>query len=438
MVAALAVVLAACGSPSPGGTRASATPKATTSLIRNDNRLAEELLQAVRAQKFGDVVDTTPPSGVPRGKIHQPPNLDLAVIELSSTGQALAAADVLFSPKYPAGVAVPMDQNLTAGTVRWRYFDEQQWDAHAGQGTKDVLAGRQNAPIDFMTPYPASVQKLMVGFAVLRLVDQGRLTLDDTYRYTAPTFRDRCGGPETKTVRRFFDEMITISSNESTCALIQLLVDRKALDRDFAALGMPTLHEVPGLTGSNMSSLDTAKLLMIVNGGPGTYWTAPDGKPVGKAVLSDSSRAFFLSELGNQGLNQVLSTTNWCGREYPAPGIPQRTPSRWINPSTGKMDNVGGRDFGRDVRPCNETAEVTFAHKTGLVARAGGDAGIVHSLPGKPGRHYIVVVLSNLGSRFVDADRPADPPGTQPVEYTEKYGRLGRAIDQLVTSHRNP
>jgi hypothetical protein len=347
----------------------------------------------------------------------------------------------LFSPKYPAGIAVPMDQNLTGDKVRWRLFDEPRWDAQAGQGDKDVLPGRESAPIDFMTPYPASVQKLMVGFGILRLVDQGKLKLDDTYAYKAPTFRDRCGGPETKTVRTFFDEMITISKNESTCALIQLLVDRKALDqmhRDYAALGMPTLHEVPGLTGSNMSALDTAKLLMIINGGPGTYWTAPNGKAVTKAELSDSSRAFYLSELGNQGLNQVLSTTNWCGRDYPAPGIPQRTPSRWIDPSTGKMNNVGGRRYNRDVRPCNKTAEVTFAHKTGLVERAGGDAGIVHSLPGKPGRNYIIVVLTNLGSRFVDADRPADPPNTQAVQYTEKYGQLGKAIDQLVTSHRNP
>jgi hypothetical protein len=36
-----------------------------------------------------------------------------------------------------------------------------------------------------------------------------------------------------------------------------------------------------------MSSLDTAKLLALINGAPGTVWTAPDGKPVTDAVLPE-------------------------------------------------------------------------------------------------------------------------------------------------------
>jgi hypothetical protein len=191
-----------------------------------------------------------------------------------------------------------------------------------------------------------------------------------------------------------------------------------------------------GWGNTQMNALDTAKLLLIVNGGPGTLWTAPDGTPVTKALLSDESRQFFLQELGEQGLNQVLSTTNWCGRAYPAPGIPQLTPARWINPENGTM-TVGGRVYGQDVRPCQDSAEVTFAHKTGLVDTSGNDAGIVHNLPGKPGRNFVVVVHSNLGDRYVDPNRPADPLGTYRVAYTEKYGTLGRAIDNIVTRHRN-
>jgi hypothetical protein len=71
------------------------------------------------------------------------------------------------------------------------------------------------------------------------------------------------------------------------------------------------------------------------------------------------------------------------------------------------------------------------------VNTAGNDAGIVRNLPGKPRRHYIVVVHANLGNRYTDANRPADLPGIYPVAYTEKYGTLGRAIDRLVTRHHN-
>jgi hypothetical protein len=178
-----------------------------------------------------------------------------------------------------------------------------------------------------------------------------------------------------------------------------------------------------------MTSLDTAKLLMLINGAPGRVWTGPGGVPVtADAALSRSSREFFRNELANQGLNEVLSTTNWCGAGYPAPGIPQVTPSRWIG-ADGTV-TVEGAAYGHDVRPCNRAAEVTFAHKTGLVSNSGADAGIVRSLPGKAGRSYIIVVFSNLGDQYPDPSRPPTVPGGQPVSYTEKYAELGLAIDR--------
>jgi CubicO group peptidase (beta-lactamase class C family) len=353
----------------------------------------------------------------------------------------------LLSPQYPQGKIVPLDRNLSTDQVRWRAWDDAEWDNNGGQGTVDAVPGRENAPIDFMSPYPASVLKLMVGFGVLQLVDRGVISLDDNYAYDrtgAPNHA--CGDNVTKPIRQFFDEMITISKNESTCALIKLLHTHNAVDplnQQFKDLGLSMLQLIKtrtvdggGWGNTQMNALDTAKLLLIVNGGPGTLWTAPDGTPVTKALLSDESRQFFLQELGEQGLNQVLSTTNWCGRAYPAPGIPQLTPARWINPENGTM-TVGGRVYGQDVRPCQDSAEVTFAHKTGLVDTSGNDAGIVHNLPGKPGRNFVVVVHSNLGDRYVDPNRPADPLGTYRVAYTEKYGTLGRAIDNIVTRHRN-
>jgi hypothetical protein len=466
-----------------GGAVLAAPPPATASRSADPSaRLGAAVQRAVDAQHYQEVLDTAPPSlpGPPSaaaapGKapvepanapavpekydpapadraptlhalaaakpIHQMPNVDTAVIELDDQGHPTAAADVLLSPQYPHGVTVPLGTGMSTEQVRWRRWDDTEWDRNQGRGTTDVLSGREQATLDFASPYPASVLKLMVAFGVLRLVDRGVVSLDGDYAYQPVVPRAACGPATTKTVRRFLDEMITVSRNESACALIKLIHDAHAMDElnsTFAQLGMPTL-QLAGTNpanggvwgGSNMGALDTAKLLLIVGGGPGTLWTAPDGTSVTRDVLSDAARDVFLRALGDQGHNDMLSTTNYCGRPYPAPGIPQVTPARWVNPQTGTV-TVAGAAYGRDVRPCDAAAEVSFAHKTGWVNTTGGDAGIVHSLPGKAKRNYIVVVFTNLGLRYVDAGRPADPAGIYPVPYTEKHATLGRAIDTIM------
>ena len=441
---------------------------------RHSRGLAEALRWAINAQNFKDVLDTTPPvagvgarraggavekydvtsadlaaaqqrslGAVEPKPLHQTPNLDAAVIELDGAGRPVAMADVLLSPQYPNGVVVPLDRHgLSTDQVRYRWWDDDEWDANGGKGTRDVLAGREGAPIDFSSPYPASVLKLMVGFGVLRLVDQGRVALDGDYAYQPTVVSPVCGAAVTKTVRQYFDEMITMSKNESTCAMIKMIHDLNAWDevnKTFVNLGMPSLM-VTGTNpangarwiGSNMSSIDTAKLLLLVNGGPGILWTTDAGKRITRDALSAASRAFFAKTLGDQGHNEMLSTTNWCGRGYPAPGIPQVTPSRWIKPD-GTV-TVGDAVYDRDVRPCNAAAEVSYAHKNGWVDTTGSDAGIVHSLRGEARRNYVVVVFCNLGTDYVDVHKPAGTPGVFPVLYTEKYAKLGFAIDKIVTS----
>lgn len=441
---------------------ASATPAAGA----QDVLLAELLREAVVAQNFKDVLDLTPPKpgeqpareradhdpspaelagralsrtgGTP---LHQTPNLDVAVIELDPAGRPATVANVLLSPRHPTGVVVPVKTpSLSTDQVRYRWWNDHEWDTNGGAGTRDVLPRRENAPIDFSSPYPASVLKLMVGFGVLRMADQGRTGLDAEYSYAPEPVREVCGGPVVKTVRVLFDEMITKSQNESTCALVKLLHDLNAWDevnRTFADLGMPTLMltgSVPGnggnWGGANMSALDTAKLLLLVNGGADVLWTTDAGKPVTAAELSPASRAFFLETLAGQGHNEMLSTPNWCGREHPVQGIPQRVPARWIEPD-GTV-TVGDAVYDRDVRPCNAAAEVAFAHKTGWTSTSGSDAGIVKSLPGKGDRAYVVVVFGNLGMDYVDVARPADTPGVFPVLYTQKYAQLGKAIDTIM------
>lgn len=402
--------------------------------------------RALRTAIDKDAVRTGPAAAADPQPIVQQPQIDATVLELDRHGRPVSSGTVVMSPQHPNGVVVPADRNFHTDQVRWRQWDDAGWYANKGQGTIDVVPGRENAPIDFMSPYPASVLKLMVNFGVLRLVDRGEIALDDTYDYrpTSDSSVSLCGRDSSNTVRNYMDASLTFSDNASSCALVKLLWDHNAVDglnQTFQDLGLETLQlkNTNPATGGRwgnpvtMSSLDTAKLLALVNGAPGNVWTTPAGRPVTSAVLSPSSRNFFKGKLAQQGHNDMLSTANWCGRDYPAPGIPQAVPLRWIGPD-GTV-TVAGERFGQDVRPCNRTAQVTFAHKTGWVSNSGADAGIVESLPGRAGRRYIIAVFSNLGTQYVDPDRPADPPGVLAVRFTQKFAQLGRAIDRYETLH---
>lgn len=392
----------------------------------------EATSHAQRAQQYAAAATGPQP-------IVQQPQIDASVLELDAAGRIVSSGTVLMSPQYVHGVVVPVDANHHTTAVRYREWDDDGWYTNHGQGIIDVVPGREAAPLDFMSPYPASVLKLMVNFGILRLVDQGVIGLEDTYSYQPTTISSLCGGASSNTIRGYIDASLTMSSNAASCALIKLLWDHDAvagLNQEFQDLGLETLN-LAGTSPANggrwgnpitMTSLDTAKLLVLINGAPGTLWTTPAGVPVTASVLSASSRQLFASELGQQGWNWMLSSTNFCGRGYPAPGIPQVTADRWIA-ADGTM-TVAGNYFGRDVRPCNQAAQVTFQHKTGWVGNSGADAGIVLSRPGKPYRHYIITVFSNLGDQYQDPQRPATPAGVVPVEYTQKLAQLGQAIDR--------
>ncbi|MDR7279232.1 serine hydrolase [Catenuloplanes atrovinosus] len=433
---------------------------AAASASPSEPPLGEFLRRALDGLAFEEVLDTAPPTAaavvttdkeiatVRRAPatviapIAQQPQIDATVLELDAAGRIIGSATVLMSPRYPDGVVVDVDRDLHTTDVRWREWDDEGWYANQGQGTVDIVPGREGASLDFMSPYPASVMKLMVAFGVLRLIDRGTATLDEPYPYRPAEPSTLCGPDADDTLRGYLDRMLTESSNEAACALIKFLWDRSAVDelnQTFQNLGLETLRLLntrPSNGGRwtnslTMSSLDTAKLLAIVNGGPGTLWTAPNGHRVTKNELSRASREFFLSMLHQQGWNWMLSTTNYCGREYPAPGIPQKVAPRWI--AADGTVTVAGTSFGADVRPCNRAAEVTFAHKPGWVSTSGADAGIVTSLPGERPRHYIISVFSNLGEQYVDANRPAD---AGPSAYTEKFARLGALIDAYQAHRR--
>jgi len=433
--------------------------------------LESQLLTLVRNASFDQVIDYGPYNEQCPGKSFCPmpalqiphmPNVDIAVIELDSHGRMVDRADVILSRDYPAGLVVPLDANGGATAVRFRRWDIERWDGGTFSDSNgkqlsvkgwtdnppltdadDIVAGRQSAPIQFMLPYPASLFKLMVAYRVMRLVDMGVVTLDTLYTYS-PDKNDK-KKDETRLVRDWMDPMITYSDNNSARAMVKMLWDLNQIDAmhaEFAALGLPTLQLngtnpdsggfwLPGLI--HMSASDTVRLLWIIQGGQGTLWRRPDGSAVTSAELSNSSRAYLEGLLAQQGFNEALTTSNFCGAVNTRPGIPSLVPSRWINPSDGTV-TVGGVFYGADVRPCNAAAEVSFAHKTGLTFNYGSDAGIVESLPGKPLRRYIVAFFSNLGYRYTDsvfASRTSlpcnDPVG--PICYTQRIPALGKQID---------
>ena len=429
--------------------------------------LQKALLRAVAVQHFEEVVEFGPvedacpgSSWCPRAarRIAHVPNIDLAVIELDRSGRPTAAADVLISRDYPDGVAVRIGRDLGTEAVRWRRWNTDRWNGGTFSETDgsrlttvgwadnppftaddDIVPGRQDAPIEFMEPYPASVFKLLIAFHTLRLVDAGEMELDRPYVYTPADGTP----PVSRSSRQWLDKMITESDNDSAKALIKQLHDRDEMDHlneELRDLGLGTL-QVRGtdpVTGGRwgvgditLTSLDTARLLLIVNGSPGTLWRTPEGREVRADVLSPRSRRLLKRMLAQQGWNDILSTSNWCGREYPQQGIRSTVAARWVDPETGTV-TVAEKNFGQDVRPCNARADVEFAHKTGFTYNFLADAGIVDSRPGRPPRHFIVAMLSNLGYRYADARFArakrapcADPDG---VCYTEKFAGLGRAV----------
>lgn len=290
------------------------------------------------SQNFTEVLDTEAP-------------LDAEVLDPSAP---VAAANVLTSPAYSDGLVLPIDQNFSTGTaVTWTDWDEALWADNGGLGGTALLPGSAEPETEFMLPYPGSQLKLLVAFGVLRLVDQGAISLDDVYDYAPQGPSTDCVGASSQPISSFFSQMINYSDNYATWALIKLLYDEDPVDplnAEFRALGLGMLQ----LTGTD--------------------------------------------------------------------------------PQTGDIVLPGIGDFGSDVQPCNDQAEVTFAHKNGWTEINSSDAGIVESLPGETERNYIIAFTSNLGSRYIDADRPLAEAGEPPIQNTEKVGQFGAQIDQIMTT----
>lgn len=349
------------------------------------DQLAQALLDAVRTQDFGAIPDALQ-GGAPVAAF---PSLDLAVVAFPRHG-APVWADVLFSREYPDGVVAEIARDASAlenvsfvADQRDADFVSVAWQPGADWSRLTWRALHGNGPHRFVAPYPASLLKLMVAVGVGMAVDAGVARWEQAWAHDG----------RTRPVADWCLDMIAISCNDSTSALVALLhasgligTHEHALNERFAALGLHTLRldgtradggwgnaAGAGVGRIQMTAWDTVRLLWLLDPqAPPAPW--PGAAP----LLSKGSRNRVLDYLHAQQLHHVLD-------------LP-----------------VGAR----------------FAHKTGTTENYGSDAGIVHGTASE-GRHYLIALLSNLGRRYASGE----PEGSTNV----RLRRLGAAVDAQMT-----
>lgn len=389
--------------------------------------LAQALLDAVRAQDFAATPDPLN-GGRP---LREPPSLDLAVIAFPP-GAVPVAANVLFSREHPEGLIAPPPAGHGAQTaigyladaldadglsIAWQPgadWKAMAWRPLHGQGPR------------FVAPYPASLIKLMLAVGLAHWVDLGRIRLDERWGHAG----------HTRPVRAWAFDMLAVSCNNATSALVALahargLLDSErsgphALHRLFERLGLPTLRfastQTDGGWGNaagagvgqlQMTAWDTVRLL---------WWLDPDSPPcpwldAAAPRLQPASREALLAGLRGQGLDIVLSSANLSGLPGWRRGIPNALLPAWRQ-ADGSVE-VGDYRYPAGPQPA---AEVLYAHKIGNTENYAADAGIVRALRAQ-GRHYLIALTSNLGQRYAPQPGCAGPWG---------LAGLGAAVDAFL------
>jgi hypothetical protein len=356
--------------------------------------LAEALRAAVLAQRFETTADSLQ-GGAPLGVM---PGIDLAVAVL---GPAPVAANVLFSREHPQGLVASFD--MATGAVANIAFHADVRDA-AGDSCA-WLPGADWSRIAFpawfgsgprvVAPYPASLLKTMVAVGIARLVDQHRSDWALPLLYAG----------KTRPVADWLFDMITVSSNEATSALVAHLHARGAIRREGGREVHNELHELfaaHGLAGlmladtqpdggwGNGAGSGVGRIRMTAWDALRLMWRLDADAPAVPALVSPASRAVIRRALDAQTLHHNLSSESLRALPGWVQGIP--------------------------------TPPARFAHKTGTTQNYASDAGIVHD----GGLHYLVAVTTSLGTRYA----PHAEAST-----TWKLPALGGAVHAWLRSH---
>ncbi len=343
--------------------------------------MGQALLQAVRHADFPAAADNLQ-QGQPLVLM---PAIDLAVVAFDGKGHA-RWANVLFSREHEQGVVADTGSNGSAprnirfdadlqdgqrNSVAW--LPGSNWSKLPWRHLHGTGAHR------FVAPYPASLLKLMVAVGVALAVDEGL-----------------CIWPAALT------PMITVSDNDATDTCVALLHQvgwlPQRLNERFAQLGLPTLqihHTTPkggwrngdgsGVGHIHMTAWDTVRLLWLLDAdAPPAPWLAAGTPP----LLKTASRDRLRTTLAAQTLDEILSSGALRGVPGWVPGLPDAP---------------------------------AFAHKTGTTQNYASDAGIVKTAQ----MHYIVALLSSLGSRYAPHERCAT---------TWRLPALGAAVHRIVSA----
>ena len=410
----------------------------------NHHELAQALLQCVRAQDFAGVKDSQD-----GGKsIAHFPSIDLAVVAFPHNAPAVYA-NVLFSRDLPQGLVADLGPhaeevinvtflhdvtNAAGESVAWSpssNWDAMHWRA-LEESEDDDGDGLMPQDQRFVSPYPASLIKLMVAVGVCLAVDGGDFAWSDPWVY-----RDTC-----KTIDQWTESMLVASNNDATSAMVALLhasgvitVDQEDEDNElhkvFVSLGLHTLllwntkpdggwrnADGAGVGHLHMTAWDTVRLLwLLLDDHAPTLPPWLPYMPPHAEFLMPASRQRLLAYLADQGLHEILSSTALAGVPGWQAGLPAQMPARWVQ-ADGSVQ-VEDVKFPADIRAANAGATVQFAHKTGTTDNYASDAGYVAALqPG--GRRYLIALTSNLGRRYAP----------QPNCATDwRIPKLGAAID---------
>ena len=420
-------------------------------MTSNDD-LAAGLLAAVHDLDFG----ATPDSLRGGAALAQMPSLDLAIVAFPP-GAPPVWANVLISRDHPRGIVARIGPD--AGSVsNVSYVADQtnhdlvstawlpdadwsrtRWLPLAGQGgatgavtaSADADSDAETDAQRFVVPYPASLLKLMVAVGVGIGVDAGVIAYADAWAHAG----------RKRKVADWCEDMITISCNDSTSAMVALLHQRRLLGADrnvlharFGALGLHLLRinstqpdggwgnaAGAGVGQIHMSAWDTARLLWLLDpDAPAAPWRGA------QPILSAAARDPLLGWLRDQALHEILSSTVLAGVPGFVAGMPAQLPARWIDADGAAP--VGDHLFPPDVRPANAVAQVQFWHKTGTTENYASDAGIVRGIAPHR-RHYIVALVTSLGSRYAPNPHCAT---------TWRIPALGAAIDRLMARWLEP
>jgi len=342
--------------------------------------LAQRLLDAVRAQDFGNTADSLR-GGAPLAHF---PSLDLAVVRFAP-GAAPCCANVLFSREHPQGLVSEMSGHF--GRVSNLRFDADLQGARGESAAWLPDADWQRLPFQtlqaaaiqthnrFVAPYPASLLKLMVAVGVGLAVDRGL-----------------CDWPDAML------PMIIDSDNDATEVCVALLHRVRmvaALNDRLAELGLATLQlndtrpdggwrnaDGAGVGHIHMTAWDSVRLLWLLDAdAPPAPWL-----PTGTRLLQPATGDHLRSVLQQQRWDHVLSSGSLRGTPGWVAGLPDAP---------------------------------IFAHKTGSTENYASDAGIVQT----PGCHYIVALLTSLGKRYAPAEGCAT---------TWRVPALGAALHTLM------